>query len=171
MPVRYSNSTFFQVSLVQHYDPCPNLTKAHPAIAPPIIIIHANRSIYKFLDEETPLKKFIKANTINKMRSIICPKTDRVQLGPPNAKANYIGVEQCCLPGSGLIRVVSTNPGYASAKSGPNDQLLRFRMWRSKTGLMMSSSESPADSKQSVASYGQFTSMPRVKGVNQFSNG
>ena len=69
-----------------------------------------------------------------------------------NAKANYIGVERCCLPGSGLIRVVSTNPGYVSAKSGPSDQLLRFRMWRSKTGLMISSSESPADSKQSVAS-------------------
>lgn len=99
------------------------------------------------------------------------PKTDQVQLGPKTPRPNYIGVEQRCLPGSGLIRVVSTNPGYASAKSGPSDQLLRFRMWRSKTGLMISSSESPADSKQSVASYGQFTSIPRVNGMNQFSNG
>lgn len=69
-----------------------------------------------------------------------------------------------------LILVVSTISGYASAKAGPRDQFPRLRKCLSNTGFTSSSSHSFVDSRQSIASYGQFTDNVSVNGTNQFSN-
>src|SRR5271154_1324194 len=56
-----------------------------------------------------------------------------------------------------LIRTVFAISGCAFTKAGPKDQFSNLITCRSNTGLMVSSSASDVESKQSVGSYGQLT--------------
>lgn len=79
---------------------------------------------------------------------------------------------KCCVPvleGQLPKLHVSAKEGKALAKASPSFQLSRLRRWRSKTGLIMSSSESGLRSRVSVSSYGHESVSVVVYGMKKLS--